>query len=88
VIIREICSQFVGQERCEHVVYAVSQKRLLGAMYHVSAFRPRVCNRVMFACVFGHGCNSHFGFVVEPTQSYLPERGADSEQVLVSTVSR
>jgi len=45
VIIREICSQLVGQERCEHVVYAVSQKRLLGAMYHVSAFRPRVCNR-------------------------------------------
>jgi hypothetical protein len=23
VIIREICSQLVGQERCEHVVYAV-----------------------------------------------------------------
>ena len=29
-----------------------------------------------------------FGFVVARTQSYLPERGADFEQVLVWTVSR
>ena len=29
-----------------------------------------------------------FGFLVGRTQSYLPERGADSEQVLVSTASR
>jgi hypothetical protein len=35
-----------------------------------------------------HICNSRFGFVVARTQSYLPERGADFEQVLVSTVSR
>jgi hypothetical protein len=45
VIIREICSQLVGQGRCEHVVCAASQKRLPSAMYHVSAFRPRACHR-------------------------------------------
>ena len=45
VIIREICSQLVGQGRCEHVVCAASQKRLASAMYHVSAFRPRACHR-------------------------------------------
>jgi hypothetical protein len=31
----------------------------------------------MFACVFGHGCNSRFGFVVARTQSYLTGRAAD-----------
>jgi hypothetical protein len=51
VIIREICSQLVGQGRCEHVVCATSQKRLASAMYHVSAFRPRVCHR-SHVCVF------------------------------------
>jgi hypothetical protein len=35
-----------------------------------------------------HISNSRFGFVVAQTQSYLPEPGADFEQVLVSTVSR
>ena len=35
-----------------------------------------------------HISNSRFGFVVARTQSYLPERGADFEQVLFSTASR
>lgn len=51
VIIREICSRHVESGPCEHVVCAASQKRLLGAMYHASAFRPRVCNR-SHVCVF------------------------------------
>ena len=48
----------------------------------------------MLSTVFGwrkgkgpHISNSRFGFLVARTQSYLPERGADSEQVLVSTAS-
>src|SRR4030095_8307688 len=35
-----------------------------------------------------HISNSRFGFLVARTQSYLPERGADFEQGLVSTASR
>lgn len=35
-----------------------------------------------------HISNSRFWFVVAQTQSYLPGRGADFEQVLVSTASR
>ena len=45
-------------------------------------------NTCGFACVFGHGCNSRFGFVVARTQSYLPERGADFERTVISKGSR
>jgi len=55
MIIREICSRHVESGPCEHVVCAASQKRLLGAMYHASAFRPRVCNRSHVCVLLGHG---------------------------------
>jgi hypothetical protein len=36
-------------------VCAASQKRLLGAMYHVSAYRPRACNRShVCECIWAH----------------------------------
>jgi hypothetical protein len=48
--------------------------------------RPR-CHTHLHACQ-PHISNSRFWFVVARTQSYLPERGADFERVLVSTASR
>ena len=55
VIIREICSRPVVQETCEHVVCAVSQKRLPVAIYHAAAFRSRNCDR-SHACAFVSTC--------------------------------
>jgi hypothetical protein len=50
LIIREICSRHVVQGPCEHVVCAVSQKRLPVVMCHASAFQSRDC-RQSHVCV-------------------------------------
>jgi hypothetical protein len=88
MIIREICSQLVGQGVVS-MLFALLRRNVFQARcitFRLSDRGP--ATEVMFACVFGHGCNSRFEFVVARTQSYLTGRGADFEQVLVSTASR
>ena len=45
LIIREICSRHVVPGPCEHVVCAVSQKRLPVVMCHASAFQCGDCHQ-------------------------------------------
>ena len=63
--------------------------------FDISHYFAELDQMHMLSTVFGwckgrgpHISNSRFGFVVARTQSYLPERDADFEQVLVSTASR
>src|SRR6266446_3295362 len=45
LIIREICSRHVVRGPCEHVVCAVSPKRLPVVMCHASAFQSGDCHQ-------------------------------------------
>ena len=76
----------IRQCRPQHA--SVGEKSIVRTLTHLNPFdlRPRHHTR-LHACR-PHISDSRFGFVVARTQSYLPERGADFEQVLVSTASR